>query len=387
VTIVGVGPAGTAAAETLRQTGWAGTLTLIGAEPTDPVDRPNLSKDYLAGTASEEWLPLRSPDFLSGLGELIPDDRAVALDAGTRTLTLASGRRISTETIVLATGCEPLRLPVPGADLPHVFTLRTRRDAKAIIARLGNTRKTVVIGASFIGLEVAASLRIRGLEVTVIAPESLPLARIVGEDAGRFVLALHEEKGVRFQLGRKPARILADRVELDDGSFVEGDLVVMGVGVRPRVELAEAAGLNIQRGIVVDRSFQTSASGIYACGDVARYPDPRSGTLIRIEHWAAAQRQGRAAALQILSTPGEFRDVPFFWSQHYDVTLKYVGHVETWDSVELKGSLEKGDAHLAYRVGGRVMAVVTVGRDRLSLEVEAAMEADQQDRLGTLLAG
>jgi len=387
VAIVGLGPAGTAAAETLRQTGWGGTLTLIGAEPTDPVDRPNLSKDYLAGTAPEEWLTLRGQDFLSGLGEPIPDDRVVTLDAPTRTLTLASGRRIGAEAILLATGSEPLRLPIPGADLPHVFTLRSKPDAQAIIARLGGTKKAVVIGASFIGLEVAASLRTRGIDVTVVAPEKLPLARIVGDEAGRFVLGLHEEKGVRFRLGRTPARVLSDRVELDDGSAVDGDLVVMGVGVRPRVTLAEAAGLQTNRGIVVDRSFQTSAKGIYACGDVARYPDPRSGTLIRIEHWAAAQRQGRAAALQILSIPGEFRDVPFFWSQHYDVTLKYLGHVETWDTIEVKGSLEKHDAQLAYRVGGRVMALVTVGRDRLSLEAEAAMEANKDDRLQALLAG
>ncbi len=387
VAIVGVGPAGTAAAETLRHTGWGGTLTLIGAEPTDPVDRPNLSKDYLAGSAPEEWLTLRGQDFLAGLGERIPDDPVVALDAGTRTLTLGSGRRLGAEAILLATGCEPVRLPIPGADLAHVFTLRTKPDAQAIVAHLGSTKRAVVIGASFIGLEVAASLRTRGTEVTVVAPESLPLARIVGDDAGKFVLGLHEEKGVRFRLGRKPVRILADRVELDDGSTVDGDLVVMGVGVRPRVGLAEAAGLKVDRGIVVDRSFQTSARGIYACGDVARYPDPRSGALIRIEHWAAAQRQGRAAALQILSTPGDFRDVPFFWSQHYDVTLKYVGHVERWDSVELTGSLTQHDAQLVYRVGGRVLALVTVGRDRLSLEVEAAMEANQDDRLEALLAG
>ena len=387
VVVVGVGPAGTAAAEAFRQTGWGGALTLIGAEPTDPVDRPNLSKDYLAGTAPEEWLPLRGQDFLSGLGEVVPDDRVVTLDATTRTVTLASGRRIGAEAILLATGCEPLRLPIPGADLPHVFTLRSRPDAKAIVARLGDTRKAVVIGASFIGLEVAASLRTRGIAVTVVAPETLPLARIVGDEVGRFVLGLHQEKGVQFRLGRKPGRITADRVELDDGSTIDADLVVMGVGVRPRVQLAQDAGLKVDRGIVVDRSFRTSAAGIYACGDAARYPDPRSGELIRIEHWAAAQRQGRAAALQILSIPGEFRDAPFFWSQHYDVTLKYVGHVEKWDTVQLTGSLEKGDAQVLYRVAGRVMALVTVGRDRLSLEADAAMQADQDDRLEALLRG
>jgi NADPH-dependent 2,4-dienoyl-CoA reductase/sulfur reductase-like enzyme/nitrite reductase/ring-hydroxylating ferredoxin subunit len=387
VVVVGVGPAGTAAAETFRQMGWGGALTLIGAEPTDPVDRPNLSKDYLAGTAPEEWLPLRGQDFLSGLGELVLDDRVVTLDATTRTITLASGRRISAEAILLATGSEPLRLPIPGADLPHVFTLRSRPDAKAIVARLGDTRKAVVIGASFIGLEVAASLRTRGIAVTVVAPESLPLARIVGDEVGRFVLGLHQQKGVQFRLGRKPGRIGTDRVELDDGSTIDADLVVMGVGVRPRVQLAQDAGLKVDRGIVVDRSFRTSASGVYACGDAARYPDPRSGELIRIEHWAAAQRQGRAAALQMLSIPGEFRDVPFFWSQHYDVTLKYVGHVEKWDTIQVAGSLEKGDAQVLYRVAGRVMALVTVGRDRLSLEAEAAMQANQDDRLEALLRG
>ena len=244
----------------------------------------------------------------------------------------------------------------------------------------------MVIGASFIGLEVAASLRARGIDVTVVAPESLPLARIVGDDAGRFVLGLHREKGVRFELGRKPARIPTDSGRARRWFRRRGH--PGGDGRRratPHRARAGGAGLTVDRGIVVDGSFQTSARGIYACGDVARYPDPRSGGLIRIEHWAAAQRQGRAAALQILSIPGEFRDVPFFWSQHYDVTLKVVGHVERWDNITLKGSLEKRDAQLVYRVGGRVMALATLGRDRLSLEAEAAMQAGQDDRLRTLV--
>jgi apoptosis-inducing factor 3 len=384
IVILGAGGAGAAAAEVLRREGYAGPVTLVGEEP--PVDRPNLSKDYLAGHAPEEWIPLRDAAFYRSIGvELVTGDTAQALDVANKTVTLASGRRLAFGALLYATGAEPVRLPLPGAERAEVHTLRTLADSRAIIARAVAGARAVVIGASFIGLEVAAALRAREVHVEVVAPESVPLERVLGAEVGRFVRTLHESQGVRFHLGRKPAAIAQGAVTLDDGTALACDFVVMGVGVRPRLGLAEAAGLPIDRGLVVDDQLR-AAPPVWAAGDVARYPDPRSGKPVRVEHWAAAERQGQAAARNMLGAALPFRDVPFFWSAHYDVTLNYVGHAETFDAVEIRGSLEKRDALVAYREGGRIAAVVTLGRDRQSLEAEAAMERGDEAGLAALVA-
>lgn len=383
IVVLGAGAAGAAAAEALRREGYNGPLTLVGDEP--PVDRPNLSKDYLAGNAKEEWLPLREEPFYRSLGvELVTGDPARALDVAGKTVTVQSGRRLPFEALLYATGAEPMRLPLPGADRPEVHVLRTLADSRAIIARTNGTSRAVVIGASFIGLEVAASLRNRGLEVDVVAPEPVPLARVVGEEVGKFVRGLHEAKGVRFHLGRKPAAIEEGAVSLDDGSRLACDFVVMGVGVRPRLALAEAAGLPIDRGLVVDEELR-AAPGVWAAGDVARYPDPRSGRAVRIEHWVVAQRMGQAAARNMIGAARPYRDVPFFWSRHYDMSLHYVGHAEEWDAIEVHGSLDARDALVAYRQDGKVAAVVTVGRGRAGLEVEAAMERGDEAAVEALV--
>ncbi len=383
IVILGAGAAGAAAVETLRREGYRGPLTLVGSEP--PVDRPNLSKDYLAGSAPEEWIPLRDEAFYRALDvELLQGDDAVSLDAHGRSVTLASGRRLPFDALLYATGAEPLRLPVPGADRGAVHVLRTLADSRAVAARATSGRRAVVIGASFIGLEAAAALRTRGVEVDVVAPETMPLARIVGDELGAFVRDLHAAHGVRFHLGRKPAAISDDAVALDDGSRLPCDFVVMGVGVRPRLALAEAAGLAIERGILVDEMLQ-AGPGIWAAGDVARYPDRRSGQKLRVEHWVVAERMGQAAAGNMLGAARPYRDVPFFWSAHYDVTLNYVGHAESWDAIEVHGSLADRDALFAYRKDGRIAAVVTVGRDRASLEVEAAMENGDDAAIEALL--
>jgi NADPH-dependent 2,4-dienoyl-CoA reductase/sulfur reductase-like enzyme/nitrite reductase/ring-hydroxylating ferredoxin subunit len=385
VVVLGSGAAGAAAAEALRRAGYDGPIALVGEEP--PVDRPNLSKDYLAGTAPEEWIPLRDAAFYEGLGvELVAGDPATALDLGARTVTLASGRRLDYAALLYATGAEPVRLPIAGARRAEVFTLRTLADSRAIAARAAAGARAVVIGASFIGLEVAASLRLRGVEVAVVAPEAVPLARVVGEEVGSFVRSLHEARGVRFHLGRKPAAIEEAGVALDDGSRLPCDFVVMGVGVRPRVALAEAAGLPVDRGVVVDELL-AAAPGVWAAGDVARFPDRRSGRPVRIEHWVVAERMGQAAARNLLGAARPFADVPFFWSAHYETTLGYVGHAERWDAIERSGSLEAGDALFAYRDGGRIAAVLTLGRDRAGLEAEAAMERGDDGALEALLRG
>jgi apoptosis-inducing factor 3 len=381
IVVLGAGAAGAAAVEALRREGYGAPITLIGAELPGPVDRPNLSKDYLAGTAPEDWIPLRPASFYDELGVTrLIGTPVTALDTGRRRITLADQRTLDYDALLLATGAEPIRLSVPGADLPHVHVLRSLADARAIIAAASGTRRAAVIGSSFIGLEVAAALRQRGLEVDVIGRDALPLKRVLGDALGRFVKSVHEQHGVRFHLSAGPRAIRPGQVELDSGEVVAADLVVMGVGVRPRTALAEKAGLRVQDGVMVDALMQTSAPGVFAAGDIARYPEARLGALVRIEHWVVAERQGQAAARAMLGLGRPFRDVPFFWSVHYDVTLSYVGHAREWDAIGVRGDLAARDAVVVFRRSGAPLAVVTVGRDRVSLEVEAALE--RNDRAG-----
>ena len=386
VVIVGAGAAGEAATERLRHLGYRGPITLIGDEAPAPVDRPNLSKDYLAGSAPEEWVLLRTPDFYEQMNvTLRTGDAAVELNPARKTIALQSGEVLSYEALLLATGAEPVRLPIEGATLPHVFTLRTLADSRSIIAAAKAARRAVVIGSSFIGLETAASLRTRGLEVDVVSRDTLPLEHKLGTQLGRFVQQLHEEHGVRFYLSTNPRAIHAHAVELDDGRMLAADLVVLGVGVRPRIRLAEKAGLTVADGIVVDTFLRTSAPGIWAAGDAARYPELRLGTAVRIEHWVHAQRQGQAVARDMLGLGAPFRDVPFFWSQHYDVRLAYVGHATAEDVIELNGSLADRDATVVYRRAERALAVATVGRERQSLAIEAALEREDNAAVEALL--
>jgi len=387
IVALGAGAAGAAAVEALRREGYSGPVTLIGEELPGPVDRPNLSKDYLAGTAPEDWIPLRPASFYEELGVArLVGTSARALDTERRRVALADGCSVDYGALLLATGAEPVRLSVPGADLPHVHVLRSLADARAIVGAATRARRVAVIGSSFIGLEAAAALRQRGLEVDVIGRDALPLRRILGEALGRFVKSVHEEHGVRFHLSASPRAIRSGEVELESGEVVAADLVVMGVGVRPRTELAEAAGLRVQDGVVVDALMRTSAAGVFAAGDIARYPEARLGEPVRIEHWVLAERQGQAAARAMLGLGRPFADVPFFWSVHYDVTLLYVGHAQKWDAVEVRGDLAARDATVVFRRSGVPLAVVTVGRDRLSLEVEAALERHNQAGVESLLA-
>ena len=370
VVIVGGGAAGVACAESLRAEGHRGAITIVNGEGSDPVDRPNLSKDFLAGAAPEEWVYLRTRDALTASRIALIDEAAVAIDATAHSVRLASGRELSWDALLIATGAEPVRLKIAGAALPHVHTLRTLAESRAIAGGATAGARAVVIGASFIGLEVAASLRARGAAVTVVGREAVPLSRVLGEEVGGFVREVHESKAVEFRLGREPREITPDHVLLDDGSRLPASLVVMGVGVKPRTELASAAGLRVDRGVVVDDELR-AAPGIWAAGDIARYR--YDDEAVRIEHWQVAVRHGQAVARSMLGR-GPRRDVPFFWSQHHDVTLGYVGHAARFDRVEIHGSLATRDAHAVYRDSGEVKAVLTIGRDQLALDVEAAME-------------
>lgn len=387
VVVVGAGAAGAAAVEELRRQGYRGPVTLVGDEQPGPVDRPNLSKDYLAGTAPDEWIPLRTPDVYECLQiELLVGEGAERVSPAEHRVTLKGGRVLEYGALLLATGAGPRRLDVPGAERAHVKTLRTLADSRAIIQAVGRAGKVVVVGSSFIGLEVAASLRARKLDVTVVGPDAVPLAKVLGEEVGRFVQGLHEEHGVRFQLGKGVTSIGERDVTLADGSTLEADVVVMGVGVAPRTQLAEAAGLRVDNGILVDSQLRTSVADVFAAGDVARYPDPISGKLARVEHWVHAERQGQAAARNLLGRGGAYTDAPFFWSQHYDVTLSYVGHAADWDRMETRGSLASRDFAAAYLKGDHIQAVVTAGRDDLSLRAEAAFEASDPATLRRLFA-
>lgn len=375
IVIVGGGAAGLAAADMARREGYDGPLTIVSADDAPPADRPNLSKDYLAGTAQEDWIPLRPPEYYAERRiELVLGTPVRALDVDRQQIVLGNGTRTPYGALLIATGADPIRLAIPGAAEGQVHYLRTFADSRAIVARAATARRAVVAGASFIGLEVAASLRARGVEVDVVAPETVPLERILGPEVGRFVERLHAGHGVRFHPGRTVARIDGESVTLSDGSTLVADLVVLGVGVRPTLALAEQAGLAVDRGITVDAYLATSAPGVYAAGDVARWPDPRSGDRIRIEHWVVAQRQGQVAARNMLGRHEAFTAVPFFWSQHYDVTINYVGHAEKWDALEIEGSLDARECTVTYRLAGRTRAVATIGRDLESLRAELAME-------------
>lgn len=375
IVIVGGGAAGFSAAERLRRRGYAGALTLLSADAAPPCDRPNLSKDYLAGTAPEDWIPLKPDAFYADHAiDLRLGVEAARIDVAGRAVVSTAGERFAWDALLLATGAEPIRLAGPGFDRPDVHLLRSLADARAIIAAVEGVRTVAVVGASFIGLEVAASLRERGLEVDVVAPDALPLERVMGPDIGRFIQGLHEARGVRFHLGRSVETWDGARLTASGGPPIEADLVVLGVGVRPRTALAEAADLTIDRGVVVDRALRTSVPGIFAAGDIARYPGA-DGALVRIEHWVAAERQGQVAALAMLGEESELTDPPFFWSQHYDVTIRYVGHATDWDEARLDGSLEGHDATVRYLKAGRLVAAASVGRDRENLEIGAALRA------------
>ena len=377
IVIVGGGAAGFAAAERLRREQYAGSIVMVSDDDVGPVDRPNLSKDYLAGKAPEEWIPLRPESFYSDNRiDLRLNVHATSIDVRARKLVLDGGDKLPYDRLLLATGAEPIRLSIPGANLPHVRTLRSLGDCRAIIERAKTTRRAVVLGASFIGLEVAASLAARGLQVHVVAPEKQPMERIFGPQLGQFVRSLHEKHGIVFHLEDTATAIGDTEVGLKGGSTLEAELVVVGVGVRPRTELAEKAGLDVDRGVLVNAYLETSMAGIFAAGDIARWPDARSGENVRIEHWVVAERQGQVAALNMLGLRRKFSAVPFFWSQHYDIPINYVGHAPSWDDLAIEGDLANNDCIVRYRRGGHLLAVASIFRDVESLQEEVAMERE-----------
>jgi apoptosis-inducing factor 3 len=376
VVIIGAGAAGSAAAEWLRREGYAGRILLVDPDADAPYDRPNLSKDYLAGAAPEEWIPLRPPGFYdeNGISRIV--SRALGVDRDRRLIRLESADSLPYGALLLATGAVPRHLEIPGSDLPHVHTLRSLADCRRIIAGAAAARSVVVVGASFIAMEAAAALRARGIDVTVVAPDEVPFQRTLGPDLGALLWHVHEENGVSFRLGRTLHRIEPGRVVLDDATEVAADLVVVGIGVRPDTTLAESAGLAVNDGVLVDEYLRTADSLIYAAGDSARFIEPRSGRRQRIEHWVVAQRQGQTAAKNILGRDEPYRDVPFFWTVHFGVKVSWTGYAAAWDTVVEDEGPGRSERAFRYLRGDRLVALATIGRDLLSLEIEADMAAE-----------
>jgi apoptosis-inducing factor 3 len=366
--IIGAGAAGYAAAQTLREEGFGGNVVMITREDRYPYDRPNLSKDYLHGHADPEWMPLRPQEFFDEHDlKLVRNREVTRVDARAKTITFDSGETMDFDALLVATGGAPVRLNIPGSDLKNVFVLRSFGDADAIIEAASRSRRAIVVGASFIGMEAAYSLRERGLAVTVVAPSSEPFEVTLGAEVGALFRREHESHGVHFKLGASVERFEGSRaieaVVLDSGERIETDLVVVGVGVRPVTQFLEGVELDQGGAVVVDSRLR-AADGVYAAGDIVKFADARTGERVRIEHWRTALQQGRIAARNMLGRDVAFEIVPFFWTQQFDVTLRYVGHAASWDEIVFQGDVSARDFLAFYLKDDRVLAVAGINRDR-----------------------
>jgi apoptosis-inducing factor 3 len=375
--IVGAGGAGNMAAETLRRQGFAGRIVMITGENERPYDRPNLSKDFITGKIGEDWLPLHGSKFYPNQGiELLTGRNVVSLDTAAKTVTLDGGESVRFDRALLATGGTPRKLPVPGADGSGCFMLRTAADARSILAAAAQWKTAVLIGAGFIGLELAGSLRDRGLEVSVVAPEAIPLANVVGDRIGAYVKSLHESREVRFLMGRTAARIEgeagAKTVSLSDGARLSAGFVVIGLGITPAVDCLAGTGLVQDGAVPVDAGMRTRAADIWAAGDIAAVPDA-DWERRRVEHWVAAQRQGQRAAMGMLDLDPGLPEVDFFWSKQAGASLKYVGHARQFDEVVYRGVVEEGKFLAGYYRKGVLKAAATIAMPLDLVAVERLM--------------
>ncbi len=376
IVIAGGGAAGLACANELRRLGYAGEITMLSADADPPCDRPNLSKDYLAGSAPEEWLWLRSPDWYADHRiDLHLGLEATRVDVTARTVRCSSGADFPFDRLLIDTGSEPNRLQTPGFDRDSVFSLRSVADARAIAGRAGDGKRVAVIGSSFIAMEAAAALRARGAEVDVVSPEHVPFDRVFGLAMGEYIRAIHQRNGVRFHLGTVASGFDGRAVTTANGDRIEADVVLVGIGVQPRVDLARSAGAEVDNGVIVDEFLQTAVPGIYAAGDIASYPNPLSGDRLRIEHWVMAQRQGQVAAANMLGNLLPFQSIPFFWSEQFGTAIRYVGNAARWDQVIVDGEIESGSFTIRYFSEGIHCATASVGRDRDNLEDELNLES------------
>jgi apoptosis-inducing factor 3 len=382
--IIGAGAAGYTAAQTLREEGFRGSVVMITREDRAPYDRPNLSKDYLHGHAEPEWMPLRGEEFFKEHDiALLLNREVTGVDARTKTITFEGGETMDYDALLVATGGAPVRLNISGADLKNVCVLRSFADADSMIETAKRSRRAVVVGASFIGMEAAYSLRERGLDVTVIAPSQEPFETTLGAEVGALFRRVHESHGIRFKLGNIVYRFEGNHnveaVALDNGELVETDMVVVGVGVRSVTQFLDGVELDQAGAVVVDSRLR-AADGLFAAGDITSFPDPRTGEYVRIEHWRTAQQQGRTAARNMLGRNVAFDAVPFLWTRQFDVGLLYVGHAASWDEIIYRGDVAAHDFLAFYVKGNRVLAVAGMNRDS---EMAAAEELLRLDLMPT----
>ena len=382
--ILGAGGAGNMAAQTLRQDGFEGRIIMLTAENSLPYDRPNLSKAYLYGDAPVDSLPWRSEQFYRDHDiEIRFGHRVTLVDPAAKIIEFATGARMSYDTLLLATGGVARPLEVPGGNLENVFTLRIIEDATRIIAAAGHASRAVVVGASFIGMEAAYSLAKRGLKVTVAAPGAVPFQKQLGPEIGRVLQQVHEGHGVSFRMGARVTRLAGDRqvkaVVLDSGEELPADLVVAGIGVKPATDFLKGVPLNPDGSVPVDQRLRV-AEGLYAAGDIARFPDWRTGEAIRIEHWRLAQQHGRVAAHNMASKPVEFRGVPFFWSELFEAMPQYVGYVTDWDEIMVHGDLAARNFVAFYVKKNRVLAACGLEH---TAQMAAIAELMRLDKLPT----
>jgi 3-phenylpropionate/trans-cinnamate dioxygenase ferredoxin reductase subunit len=387
--IVGASLAGAKAAGELRDAGFDGRITLIGAEPERPYERPPLSKDYLRGEAEREKAFVHPEAFYEEQDiELLTETSVAAIDPGGGTVTLRGDRELRFDKLLLTTGAEPRRLEVPGADLDGVYYLRTIADSEAIRARLTDGARVAVIGAGWIGSEVAASARQKGLEVTVIDPLELPNERIFGREIGEFYRDVHVQHGVKLLLGEGVEGFEGDgsvsRVRTSSGTTVECDFAVVGVGVVPRAHLAQEAGLQTDNGILVGENLQTSAPNVFAAGDVANALHPFYERRIRVEHWANALNQGPAAARAMLGQSVSYDRIPYFFSDQYEVGMEYSGYATEWDEVVFRGDRDGGEFVAFWLAGGRVVAGMNVNVWDVNQHVQALIRSREPVDAGAL---
>lgn len=386
--IVGAGAAGNAAAQALREVGFQGEIKLITQESHAPYDRPNLSKDYLQGTAKEDWLALRPCSFYEDHGiDLILEQKVSRIDLVARQVIVDSGEPFPYAKLLLATGGEPRRFEAPGADLAGVFYLRSRQDAETLIQAAEQARAIAVIGAGFIGMEAAYSLKKRtGKPVTVIAPHPVPFMQIFGEAVGRLFQTQQEQHGVTFRLGSKVVALEGDHqvtaVRLESGERIEADLVLVGIGVKPATDFIDGLNKREDGGILVDEYFQ-AGQDVYAAGDIAVFPDAHGDRPLRIEHWRTAEQQGRIAAHHMAGITTPDTSIPFFWTAQAGLNLGYVGHASSWDEIITWGRLEDREFLVFYIKDGQLCAVAGNNRNR---ELAALQHLMEQRRLPTVAA-